>query len=311
MRKPIVPIFFAADEKYLPYLSVCLTSIKANARKGCDYRIYVLHAGVEGKVPQKLAVFNDEDFTVEFVDVSADLKVLSDRLHMRDYYTSATYFRIFIAGMFPQYDKALYLDSDVIVRGDIYELFETELGDNTVAAIPDGAVAEIVPLRTYSSRVLGIEYPRYFNAGILVMNLKKLRAINFYERFATLLGQYAFRVAQDQDYLNVLCKDSVVYLSTEWNAMPTGNYKGEGLPKLIHYNLTAKPWHYDNILYQEEFWKYAAQTEYYDFIRAELDNYPPIMKERDRACEEGLIALAKSEERRADNYYKKYVANDA
>ncbi len=305
--KKTVPIFYAADEKYLPYLSVCLTSVKQNAKKGVDYRIYVLHAGVDEAAKEKLTSFNDEDFTVEFVDVSNDLKVLADRLHMRDYYTFATYFRIFIAELFPQYEKALYLDSDVIVRGDIGELFETELGENLVGAVPDGAVSEIPPFRAYTKEVLGVEPEKYFNAGILVMNLKKFREINFYERFATLLGQYAFTVAQDQDYLNVLCKDSVVYLPTTWNAMPTGNHKEGQMPKLIHYNLTAKPWHYDDILYQEEFWKYAKQTEYYEEILAELAAYTDEMKARDKACESGLIALTVAEVEREDNYYKKYV----
>ncbi len=305
--KPIVPIFFAADEKYLPYLAVVLTSVKRNARRGCDYRVYVLHAGMDEEAREKLSYFNDEDFTVDFVDVSSDLKVLEDRLHMRDYYTSATYFRIFIAGMFPQYDKALYLDGDIVVTGDIYELFATELGDNMVGAIPDGAVSEIPPFRTYTKEVLGIEPEKYFNAGILVMNLKKFREVNFYERFATLLGQYAFVVAQDQDYLNVLCKDSVVYLSTTWNATPTGNHRGEYPPKLIHYNLTAKPWHYADVLYAELFWEYAKETEYYDFLRAELANYGDELKQRDKECEAGLVALTVSEVEREDNYYKKYV----
>ncbi len=307
MKKKIVPIFYAADEKYLPYLSVCLTSVKENARRGVDYRVYVLHSGVDEKAKAKLASFDDEDFTVEFVDVSPDLKALASRLHMRDYYTCATYFRIFIAGLFPQYDKALYLDSDVVVRGDICELFDTELGDDLVGAVPDGAVSEIPPFRAYTKEVLGIDAERYFNAGILVMNLKRFREVDFYDQFATLLGEYAFTVAQDQDYLNVLCKDRVTYLSTTWNAMPTGNHKGEELPKLIHYNLTAKPWHYGNILYGEIFWEYAKKTEYYDEIHAELDAYTDECKARDKECEAGLIALTIAEAAREDNYYKKYV----
>ncbi len=307
--KKTVPIFYAADDKYLSYLAVCLTSVKENARRGCDYRIYVLHAGMEEKEQGKLACFNDEDFTVAFVDVSADLKALSNRLHMRDYYTSATYFRIFIAGLFPQYDKALYLDSDVIVRGDICELFDTPLGDTLVGAVPDGAVAMIPPFRAYTKDVLGIDAENYFNAGILVMNLKKFREIDFYGKFADLLGKYAFTVAQDQDYLNVLCKDSVTYLPTTWNAMPTGNHQEKDPPKLIHYNLTAKPWHYDDILYQEEFWSYAARTEYYEELLAELKGYTEEYKQRDKDCEVGLIALAVAETEREDNYYKKYVKN--
>ncbi len=309
MTKKIVPIFFAVDDKYLPYLAVCLTSLKENARKGCDYRVYVLHAGMDEESKDTLATFNDEDFTVEFVDVSADLKVLADKLHMRDYYTSATYYRIFIAGLFPQYDKALYLDSDIILRGDVCELFDTELGDNLVAGVPDGVVTEIDPFPEYALEVLGFHSRGYFNAGVLVINLKQFREIGFYDRFATLLGQYAFTVAQDQDYLNVLCQGKVVLLPTTWNAMPTGNHRDAELPKLIHYNLTAKPWHYDDVLYAEEFWKYAKKTEYYEEILAVLHNYSDAEKERDTQCEISLKELARREIAREDGYFKKYVKN--
>ncbi len=306
MANPIIPIFFAADEKYLPYLAVCLTSVKANASRAYDYHIYVLHAGMDEEAQKTLATYDDEQFTVRFVDISADLSVLAEKLCMRHYYTKATYYRIFIAGLFPQYDKALYLDSDVVVRGDISELYETDIDGYMVGAIVDGAVSEIKPLQGFTGLSLGVPHEQYFNAGVLVMNLKKFREIGFYEKFATLLGQYAFVVAQDQDYLNVLCKNQVKYIPSEWNAMPTGNHKAATPPKLIHYNLTAKPWHYDNILYQEVFWEYAKQTAYYDDLLAELHGYTDEDKANDKACEEGLIALAISEESNENNYIRKY-----
>ena len=84
--------------------------------------MYVLHSGVSENYYEKIMRFSEEGFEISFVDVSQRLQEISSLLHMRDYYTCTTYFRIFIAGMFPQYDKALYLDCDTVILGDISAL---------------------------------------------------------------------------------------------------------------------------------------------------------------------------------------------
>ena len=305
-NKKVIPVFFAADENYMPYLAVALHSLKENACKQYVYHIYVLHANMDcsSENVQKLCKYQDENFKIEFVDVSAKMEDVKHSLHLRDYYTGATYYRIFIADMFPQYDKALYLDSDIAVLGDISELFGVELGENLVGAVPDGAVASVAQFRLYTKEVLGIDAQNYFNAGVLLMNLKAFREYGFYKKFCTLLQKYKFHVAQDQDYLNVICKDKVCYVGAEWNKMPIEN--DVGTPKLIHYNLTMKPWHYDNVLYKEEFWRYARKTEFYQRILNDLAAYSQEKKEADAASERALIQLCVKEAEREDNYLKKF-----
>ena len=305
-NKKVIPVFFAADENYMPYLAVALHSLKENACKQYVYHVYVLHANMDcsSENVQKLCKYQDENFKIEFVDVSAKMEDVKHSLHLRDYYTGATYYRIFIADMFPQYDKALYLDSDIAVLGDISELFGIELGENLVGAVPDGAVASVAQFRLYTKEVLGIDAQNYFNAGVLLMNLKAFREYGFYKKFCTLLQKYKFHVAQDQDYLNVICKDKVCYVGAEWNKMPIEN--DGGTPKLIHYNLTMKPWHYDNVLYKEEFWRYARKTEFYQRILNDLAAYSQEKKEADAASERALIQLCVKEAEREDNYLRKF-----
>lgn len=306
-KKTVVPIFYATDENYLPYLIVSLLSLKKNASKGKLYKIYVLMGWVTSFAKETLAKYEDEDFTIECVDVSAQMEAVKTSLQLRDYYTGATYYRIFVAKMFPEYEKALYIDSDTVLIGDIYQLYNHELGENWVGAVVDGAVASVPAFSTYTEKTLGIVAEKYFNAGVLLMNLAQFRKGDFYGKFCALLQQYKFCVAQDQDYLNVICKDKVLYLNEEWNKMPIGGAKGE--PKLIHYNLTLKPWHYKDILYQEYFWEYAKQTEFYDLILQTLDAYSQEQKDADALAEKNLIALALEEAERADNYFKKYCQN--
>lgn len=306
-EKKIIPIFYAADENYLPYLTVSICSLKENADRNYHYEIYVLNAEMNTPDCAELKKYEEEDFRITFVSVSQQIEKVKSALQLRDYYTGATYYRIFIAGMFPQYEKALYIDSDTVLLGDVSELFNVDLRDNLIGAIPDGAVAAVPAFRTYTKETLGIDAEKYFNAGVILMNLTQFRKENFCEKFCTLLRQYKFSVAQDQDYLNVICKDKVTYIGAEWNRMPIG---GEAdTPKLIHYNLTLKPWHYEDILFKEYFWDYAKKTAFYDRICAALNAYTDEKKAADALAEKNLIALAIKEAERADNYYKKYCQN--
>ena len=73
----------------------------------------------------------------------------------------------------------------------------------------------------YVEKVVGvIDYNNYFNAGVLLMNLDELRKYKFQEKFLYLLEKIKFEVAQDQDYLNRLCKGRIKIINSAWNKMP-------------------------------------------------------------------------------------------
>ena len=303
--KKTIPVFYAADENYLPYLSTSIHSLADKASEEYNYEIYVLNAGMRRENAQPLFVYERENLHIHLVDVSKKMQEVNHALQLRDYYTGATYYRIFIAELFPEYEKALYLDSDTILLGDVSELFNAELGDNLVGAIADGAVAAVEEFRLYTKGVLGIDASEYFNAGVLLINLNAFRKYRFYEKFCALLKAYKFSVAQDQDYLNVLCKGKVCFLGGEWNRMPIAG--AESQPKLIHYNLTLKPWHYENTLFKEYFWEYARKDYYYQRILGELNTYTQEKRNKDAASEVALRALCLKEVEREDNYIKRFA----
>ena len=105
-----------------------------------------------------------------------------------------------------------------------------------------------------------------------------------------------YKVAQDQDYLNRLCKGRVKLLDNTWNRMPIG---GDTIPrenlKIIHYNLSYKPWHFEKILYKEYFWEYAKQTEFFDDIMAIKNSYKLEDKFFDMETEKSLKELTLKE----------------
>ena len=85
--------------------------------------------------------------------------------------------------------------------------------------------------------------------------------------------------------------------------MPIGGTTDER-PEIVHYNLTLKPWHYDNILFQEYFWEYANKSEYSEVLKAALASYSEANKENDAICEKRLVEMAIAEAQREDNYFK-------
>ena len=293
----VIPIFFAIDDGYVPFLAVALESLIENSSKQYYYSIKVLYTNISEENKKKINKYKRENVNIEFVDLNYYIEKVKDKLYTRDYYTNTTYFRLFIANLYPQYNKAIYLDSDIVVLGDIAELYNQDIGDNLVAAAPDDVIQTIKVFQEYAEKVVGVaDYRNYFNAGILLMNLDEFRKFDFQDKFLYLLETIKFTVAQDQDYLNRLCKGKVKIIDKAWDKMPVANddFDDKDL-KIIHYNLADKPWHYDNIRYKDYFWKYAKKTEYYNEICKIKENYSEEERFRDMQQFKTLKDLAQKE----------------
>lgn len=298
----IIPIFFATDDNYAPYLGVTLRSLIDNASKDYFYKIHILITSINENNERILKGFESENVSIEFFNVTEKLDKIGSKLFLRDYYSKATYYRFFIPALFPEYKKALYLDCDIIVVDDISKLYNKDLGNNYVGAIYEEVMATVNVFGNYVEQALGIETLKYFNAGILLMNLEQFRKQDVEGQFVKLLSRFKFAVTQDQDYLNVICKDKVAHFDLGWNKTPIeSDFKEEDL-KIIHYKIAWKPWHYDNVLYGDYFWKYAKETEYYDIILNEKNNYSDIQKQKDADAYDRLVNLAIKDTNDENNY---------
>ena len=116
-----IPIFFSTDDNYVPFLTVALHSIVENASKEYDYKIIILNSELKEESVKQILAFENENFKVEFADVNKKIKDVAKNmtLGLRDYYSNSIYYRIFIPSLFPDYDKALYLDADIIILDDV------------------------------------------------------------------------------------------------------------------------------------------------------------------------------------------------
>ena len=99
--KKIIPIVFATDDIYAPLMGVALRSILDNATAGNFYKVYILNTEISSENIDKLNEFNCDVMEVKFVDVAERMaKISKDKIHLRDYYTKAIYYRIFIPDLF-------------------------------------------------------------------------------------------------------------------------------------------------------------------------------------------------------------------
>ena len=295
--KSEIPIFFSADDNYIPCLSVAIHSLIANSSLENNYRIIVLHAGMSLKGKAELKRTETDNVKISFQNISHIISKIGKELslRLRDYYSETIYYRMFIPFMFPEYDKGIYLDADIALQDDIAKLYNMDMGDNLLCAVRDQVVNGHPDFREYSKVFLGIEPKHYFNSGMLVMNLREMRKAKIEEKFLYRLVNYNLdTIAPDQDYLNILCKDRVLYLPETWNKMPDfGERCDINEIHLIHYNMFRKPWHYDDVPYQETFWEYAKETKYYDELVEQLESYSEESKKQDVTGSDKLLDYAR------------------
>ena len=305
MEQQIIPVFFTVDEKYAPYLAVAANSLIENASRAYFYKIIVLHEDMQSETQDRIRRLEKPWATFEFIPMKECFATIQDHISNRlraDYFTMTIYFRLLIPDMFPQYDKGIYIDSDVVVPGDISEMYHIELGDNLLGVCLDHSIHDIPPLVDYITNGIGSGKEGYFNSGVLLMNLRRLREVELGKRFVEVHSRWHFDcIAPDQDYLNALCYGHVVIMDHRWDTMPNIKQPEEAKPLLIHYNLFEKPWMYDGIQYASYFWRYASTSGFMAWLVNYKNTYSEDQKRADRESLERLVSRASKIAHEKDN----------
>lgn len=261
-----IPVFFSTDDHYIPYLDIAIASLIENASKEYRYRIIILNTGLSADGIAKIKQNECEGFAIDFVDISKEVENIKSCFKNVYHFSVVTYYRLFIASLFPQYDKIVYLDCDLVVLGDVSELYHTELGDNIFGAVLDQFVSSTPEFRCYAEKALGVDPDGYVNAGVLVINLEQFRKNEIEKQFVDLITKYDFDLLDpDQAYLNYLCQNKIYVLPGGWNKQPT-DFPCQGKKNIVHYALYKKPWQDDDVIDGEYFWHYAQGSPFYEEI---------------------------------------------
>ena len=194
---PVANVACTIDEGYAQHCGVMLCSLFRN-NAGVDFRIFVISDGLSDDAQQKLrSVAASHGQRLEIVPV--DPGVL-DGAPVSDHVSLATYFRILIPRVLPaDVDRVLFLDSDVIVRGSLAELYEEQIEEYTHAAVEN-------PLAEEALARLSIPAGHaYFNAGVLLLNLKRWRHEGLVEKILGYVKSNTDKLRWwDQDALNAM-----------------------------------------------------------------------------------------------------------
>ena len=210
-----IPIFLASDDNYIPYLAVTVKSIELHASDENTYDVKVLTSGLSKSSQDKLLQLQTDNLNIEIVNIEEKIKEHRGRINrtLRDYYSEAIFYRMFIAAMYPRLTRAIYIDSDVVLVDDIAKLYFSDIGDNVIGAVTDESISAVPELCDYVREWVGVPEGKYVDSGVLLMNLTAFRKHRIAEKFKKLIFSYNFdTVAPDRDYINFLCRGKIHYI---------------------------------------------------------------------------------------------------
>jgi len=160
----------------------------------------------------------------------------------------------------PRVDRCIYVDCDLAVERDIVELWSKDLQGSTAGAILNGSLEDSAD----HQRRLDLSEPRYFNSGVLLLDMDRWRKRKVGPRAMEAAERMGPRlILHDQDALNCALDGDWIPLEPHWNVWVI-------LPELqahhravFHYMGAPKPWHADyDRPFPEHFFRYLDRTPY-------------------------------------------------
>jgi len=294
ISKEAIPIVLAANENFAPYMNVFIKSlVENNTNRELD--IIVLHQDIKKETQ---SIIKDDNcitnrISIRFYDVKDYFKNLN--LYIDQHLSLETYFRLAIQEILVDYDKVLYLDSDMVVLRDIKELYDMDIEEYALIGAKDidylgNCKISKEPVEYAINKLkLNSEFD-YMQAGVLIFNLKKMREMYSVQDLLDIAGSYEWK-HHDQDVLNYAFRGKIKFLPQVWNVVmdwkqnklsrmniiskaPANLYneyvEARKNPYIVHYAGFQKPWNVETCDYAKEFWRYARLTSSYEFLIKQL-----------------------------------------
>lgn len=251
-----IKIVMASDDKYAQHLGVLIVSILYNSTDEESFTFYILDGGISEQNRLKIErVKKIKEFHIEYLTV--DWSLLASCPDMR-YYSKNTFSRLLIPEMLPHESRVIYLDVDIIVKSSLSEFWDADMQGRSIGCIEDSGDS------SYQKNILGLEDTFYFNAGVLLINLDRIRQYNLFQKTLMWIDKYNYLlIFPDQDALNVVFHNDKIKLESKWNYRPSE--KNSNPYSIIHYSCESKPWSYMYTGYlQEEYLFYQNLSPWKD-----------------------------------------------
>lgn len=258
MEQQPIRVVLAADHNYVMPLTVAICSAASHCDRSCVLAFHVIEHGIgrelRARVESSLQATGFPNAGIEWIEAPVDR--FRDLRVVHRYMSPLIYARLLIPELLPDtIDKALYLDSDVIVNDDLRELWDLPLGGRSLLAAVDriGFIGAVGGVAHY--RELGLDPDaKYFNTGVLVMNLRKWREGGTTARVLDYLRTNRDHLRmEDQEALNVVLFGDWGELDFRWNwqipwrGVRRGTHSMNWVPpttrkSIVHFTTAEKPW---------------------------------------------------------------------
>lgn len=298
-NKEVIPIMFCFDTNYVIPAAVAFYSLMKFADKNYFYEMYILHSNIKDwqidKLNETLKEF--DNCRLNFVDMNNRLDEEWKKSYRGDHFTKEVMYKLLTASLFPQYDKLVVSDVDVVFLGDIapsYFMIDSNKDKEYIAGVkPIGKVKDY--LKSYINQWSQDEIDILGETcgGYLVMNLKRIREEGIEKKFMDSLEKNAYRLNQmEQDILNIVCEGKIKHLPLKyvactyiWDYFPDeesyktdANYSAKEIkdtinnPVQLHYATSIKPWKNTDCTLGEIWYQYLAKTPFFEDHFKKLPN---------------------------------------
>lgn len=265
MSKNVINIAFCLDSNFIKQLSVTIVSILLNAEAEDEFSFYVLCDGISKEDKDKIIeIKKQKKIDIQFIEIkNEEFKNCPLSLH----FAKANYFRIKLPALI-NLDKILYLDCDIIVRKSLNTLYNQDINDKYAAVVADTLSKE----GFLDKHLKRLNVENYFNSGVMLMNLKKMRQDNVEEKFFNFVKNHSEKIKYvDQCVFNVILNNKIKFLDVKYNFQHnSGVEKMHSVYKknkkdivILHFTGCAKPWLYNKqMIFTFEYFYYLSKTPF-------------------------------------------------
>ena len=269
-------IITALNKRYIPYTVVMITSLAINNKVPID--VYLLHSELSKEDLSSIKKALD-DYHITIHELFVERRLFSSKLPCNDQWSVETYYRLMMLDLLPEnVDRILYLDGDMVINGSLKDIYDLDFAGMDIVACDDKCGLNTVESYGPKNRsMLKEAYEsgyRYFNAGVMLMNLRQMRDNYSFKTYLDAIEAWNYEMeAPDQDILNWVHWKKVGYIDCQvydlfarvaHNAGIT--YEEVKKAVIIVHFAGAKPWDNDGFHFDIEriWWDYAKYTPYYE-----------------------------------------------
>lgn len=270
-----IAVAFGLDAGYAPHAGAAIASIVAAAPQRAFHFIMI-----HDRVPGALQAMVQQCAPHARFSWLVPPEGMLSRAAATGHVSRATYARFAIPDLVRDWSRVVYLDCDLVVQADLEPLYHSELGGTALGAVTDHWIDPAAFAQTWG---LVPAQARYFNAGVLVLDLARLREHGGFARAVVALGAHGAAMPfMDQDALNLAFWGEWQPLDRSWNVQRAALMPGfeaaaqasagpeRGIPKIVHFTGAEKPWRrgayhpyaatYLRALARTPFWKTVMQA---------------------------------------------------